>query len=174
MKTNNDPKQKRGIRFPMYSLEEAEKVAKAVYESGGGSIDPDSLALALEQSPTASSFITRISSAIHFGLIKRDEGQLVLTELSERILKLNDKQSVTLINDVLGYEKLSWIKNFKKGKPTRDGGIDFTATICVDKNYAIEYDGFGKFFKVYGQLNSIGTFDNKTTSRLGFSKLKSK
>jgi len=81
--------------------------------------------------------------------------QLFEKELSERILELNDKQSVTLINDVLGYEKLSWIKNFKKGKPTRDGGIDFTATICVDKNNAIECDGFGKFFEVYGQLKHL-------------------
>ena len=81
--------------------------------------------------------------------------QLFEKELSLRILTLTDKQSVTLINDVLGFEDLPWIRDFKKGKLTRDGGIDFTAEICIDKNNIIEYDGYGKFFEVYGQLKHL-------------------
>jgi len=81
--------------------------------------------------------------------------QLFEKELSFRILGLSNKQSVTLINDVLGFEDLSWIKNFEKGKLTRDGGIDFTATICVDKNNRIDNEGYGKWFEVYGQLKHL-------------------
>lgn len=76
-------------------------------------------------------------------------------ELSARILSLSDKQSVTLINDVLGFDELAWIKKFRKGKITRDGGVDFIAEICIDKNNSIEYNGYGKFFQTYGQLKHL-------------------
>jgi len=81
--------------------------------------------------------------------------ELFEKELVMRILGLTDKQSVTLINDVLGSENLPWIKAFKKGKLTRDGGIDFTATICVDKNDEINFEGYGKWHEVYGQLKHL-------------------
>lgn len=76
-------------------------------------------------------------------------------EVSARILSLSDKQSVTLINDVLGFDELAWIKKFRKGKITRDGGVDFIAEICIDKNNSIEYNGYGKFFQTYGQLKHL-------------------
>ena len=81
--------------------------------------------------------------------------QLFKKELTFRILNLTPRESVTLINDVLGFDELPWIKNFKKGKLTRDGGIDFTAEICVDETNSINYQGFGKFFEVYGQLKHL-------------------
>ncbi len=77
------------------------------------------------------------------------------SELSTRILDLTDKQSVTLINDVLGFDDLVWIKKFQKGKTTRDGGVDFMGEICIDKNNSIDYDEYGKFFKIYGQLKHL-------------------
>lgn len=76
-------------------------------------------------------------------------------ELTSRILNLSPRESVTLINDVLGFDELPWIKNFKKGKLTRDGGIDFTAEMCIDEHNLINYKGFGKFFEVYGQLKHL-------------------
>ena len=38
---------------------------------------------------------------------------------------------------------------------TRDGGIDFTAEFCINREGEISFDGFGKFFKVFGQLKHL-------------------
>ena len=81
--------------------------------------------------------------------------QLFEKELTYRILNLTPRESVTLINDVLGFDEMPWIKNFKKGKLTRDGGIDFTAEICIGENNQINFNGYGKFFEVYGQLKHL-------------------
>ncbi len=80
--------------------------------------------------------------------------ELFEKELIERILKLTPYQSVGLINEVLDSER-AWIKEFKPGKKTRDGGRDFTAKICVTKDRKIAYDGKGKFYKMYGELKHL-------------------
>jgi len=77
------------------------------------------------------------------------------SELSSRILDLTYQQSVTLINDVLGFDDFVWIKKFRKGKITRDGGVDFTAEIRINKNNLIGYDGSGIFSQMFGQLKHL-------------------
>jgi len=76
-------------------------------------------------------------------------------EVSEIVLKLTPRQSVSLINNVLGFEKLKWLSEFKKGKATRDGGIDFSGKLCVTKDDKIAYDGYGRVFPIYGQLKHL-------------------
>jgi len=76
-------------------------------------------------------------------------------ELSEIVLKLTPRQSVSLINDVLGFEKLQWLFEFKKGKATRDEGIDFSGKLSVTKDDEIAYDGYGHLFPIYGQLKHL-------------------
>ena len=76
-------------------------------------------------------------------------------ELSEVVLKLTPKQSVSLINNVLSFEKLKWLSEFRKGKATRDGGIDFSGKLCVTKDDEIAYDGYGHVFPIYGQLKHL-------------------
>jgi hypothetical protein len=81
--------------------------------------------------------------------------KILKNEISEIVLKLTSKQSVNLINNVLGFEKLKWLSEFKKGKPTRDGGIDFSGKLCVTKDDKIAYDGYGHVFPIYGQLKHL-------------------
>ena len=80
--------------------------------------------------------------------------ELFEKELIERILRLTPYQSVELINQVLDSER-AWIKEFKPGKKTRDGGRDFTAKICVTKDHKIAYNGKGKFYKMFGELKHL-------------------
>ena len=81
--------------------------------------------------------------------------QYFAEEIKQRILDLNSYQSVSLINEVLGNDSLEWVENYEKGKMTRDGGIDFTAEFCINREGEISFDGFGKFFKVFGQLKHL-------------------
>jgi hypothetical protein len=76
-------------------------------------------------------------------------------EVSKIVLKLTPKQSVNLINNVLGFEKLQWLSEFRKGKLTRDGGIDFFGKLCVTKDDEIAYDAYGHVFPIYGQLKHL-------------------
>ena len=79
--------------------------------------------------------------------------QIFKEQIEKRILGLTSRESVALINEVLGSaEKV--IRNYKPGKPTRDGGIDFTAEFYLDKNSNIT-EKYGEWLQVYGQLKHL-------------------
>lgn len=78
----------------MHSLEESLRVARAVLEQGGGKLSPATLAVALGLSLTSSSFVSRVASARHFGLIEDLEGLLVATPLAKRILRPTNPDQV--------------------------------------------------------------------------------
>ena len=94
------------------------------------------------------------SEAEHYAEREALRRKLFEKELIERILRLTPYQSVELINQVLDPER-AWIKEFKPGKKTRDGGRDFTAKICVTKDHKIAHDGKGKFYDVFGELKHL-------------------
>ena len=79
------------------------------------------------------------------------------TEVVDRILNLTQPQSVTLINNILSYDKLDWIKNFKLSpKAHDDEGRDFSATITIKRDKSeIALDGYGKMFDCIGQLKHL-------------------
>jgi hypothetical protein len=82
-----EKQQRRGIRFPTYTLSEAVRLAKAVQDQGGGRLSTSATAATLELSPTSSSFGSRVSAARHFGLIDESENILLTTELAKKILR---------------------------------------------------------------------------------------
>ncbi len=77
--------------FPYSSLEDAEKVAAAVFEWGGRDIGQDRLASTLNTTVKSSGFRTDIASARTFGLIE-GRGALSLTPLGRSIV---DPQQVS-------------------------------------------------------------------------------
>lgn len=78
-------------RYPYYDLEEAEKFARAVRETGGNEVREDDLLKHLGISRTTKSWIYRLSTAREFGLIERkgqkDDARIALTDLGRRLLK---------------------------------------------------------------------------------------
>ncbi|MFB0543287.1 MAG: hypothetical protein ACETVR_00750 [Candidatus Bathyarchaeia archaeon] len=78
-------KQRRGIRFPRFSLEEANRIAKIV-QDGGGELTLRTIADTLKLSSTSSGFQGRISSAKHFGLLTTKANIVKTTDLAKKIL----------------------------------------------------------------------------------------
>jgi len=79
-------KQRRGIRFPTYSLEKALDVARVVYEKGAGRLTKESIATALGHSITSSALASKIAAAKHFGLLEEEDNFLKVTDLARQIL----------------------------------------------------------------------------------------
>ena len=96
-------------------------------------------------------------------------------ELTKRIMQLTSYQSVILINDILGHDDLLWIKDFKLNpKASNDEGIDFFATLCIDRNKKIDYEGYGKDEAILGQLKHYQTKVQPSEIRDFIGTLKSK
>jgi len=77
----------------------------------------------------------------------------ILNVIDDKIRKLSQKQSVNLMLEVFGDGGVSWMKEFKLGPPTKDGGRDFSAKLCTDKNNKIEFDPrYGNFVRCIGSL----------------------
>ena len=71
----------------MHPLKEALRVARVILEEGSGELDKDSIALGLKLSPKASTFMTRVASAKHFGLLKKERKVYKTTKLAKKILR---------------------------------------------------------------------------------------
>ncbi len=79
-------------------------------------------------------------------------------EISKRIMQLSSYESVILIDDVLRHDDLLCINNFKLNpKASDDEGIDFFATLCIDRNKKIDFEGYGKDQEILGQLKHYQT-----------------
>ncbi|MBA3343005.1 MAG: hypothetical protein H0T48_14380 [Gemmatimonadaceae bacterium] len=80
------PRQKSGVAFPYYNLDDSIKVAKVIYENGGAS-DRVQLATLLGYKSVANgSFLTRVSAARMFGLIEQDGNKLRVSERGMKIV----------------------------------------------------------------------------------------
>ncbi|MFZ0661874.1 MAG: hypothetical protein WAM66_04220 [Acidobacteriaceae bacterium] len=73
------------IAFPYMDLEDGIKIAKAVYELHGSSCQVETIAGHLKESPTSSSFRSRIAAAKTFGLVTTAQGSVTLTKLGSQI-----------------------------------------------------------------------------------------
>lgn len=73
------------IAFPYMDLDEGIKIAKAIHELHGSSCQPEQIAAHLKESPTSSSFRTRVASAKLFGLVATSQGSVTLTRLGSKI-----------------------------------------------------------------------------------------
>ncbi len=73
------------IEWPYYSLDEASKLAKGIFELGG-SCQIDQLAGHLNQTATGGGFRLKVQAARTFGLVNSIQGQLTLTDLGSEIV----------------------------------------------------------------------------------------
>jgi hypothetical protein len=83
---NGDGERERStIAFPYQDLDEAIGIAKAVFALHGTSCQPEQIAAHLNQSPTSSSFKSRVGTAKMFGLVTTGSGAITLTKLGTQI-----------------------------------------------------------------------------------------
>ncbi|MGA3031838.1 MAG: hypothetical protein ABSD70_01045 [Terracidiphilus sp.] len=73
------------IAFPYMDLDEGIKIAKAIHHLHGSTCQPEQIAAHLKESPTSSSFRTRVASAKLFGLVTTSQGSVTLTRLGSQI-----------------------------------------------------------------------------------------
>jgi hypothetical protein len=73
------------IAFPYMDLDEGIKIAKAIHHLHGSSCQPEQIAAHLRESPTSSSFRTRVASAKIFGLVTTSQGAVSLTRLGSQV-----------------------------------------------------------------------------------------
>lgn len=89
--SESDPKSETGkreqstISFPYLDLSEGIKIAKAVFAVHGTTCQIDQAAAQLKESPTSSSFRSKIATAKIFGLVTTGQGSLTLTPLGSQI-----------------------------------------------------------------------------------------
>jgi hypothetical protein len=73
-----------------------------------------------------------------------------------KINKLTETQFVNLVYNVLSFEKIVWIKEFRLStRVSRDGGRDFFATIKITASDEMSDDEFGKDVPVVGQIKHV-------------------
>ena len=73
------------IEWPYYSLDEASKLAKGIFDLGGN-CQIDQLAGHLSQTATGGGFRLKVQAARTFGLVNSAQGQLTLTDLGSEIV----------------------------------------------------------------------------------------
>jgi hypothetical protein len=74
------------ISFPYTGLKDAERVARALHESWGGSASPDQLAASLNASPRSGAFRTKLATARTFHAIAISRGNIALTDLGRKLV----------------------------------------------------------------------------------------
>jgi hypothetical protein len=74
------------IGFPYTGLKDAERVARALHESWGGSASPDQLAASLNASPRSGAFRTKVATARTFRVIAISRGNIALTDLGRKLV----------------------------------------------------------------------------------------
>lgn len=86
-KPKRGPGPKSGTSYPYYNLDDSIKVARIVYEKGGGTCSRDQLAALLGyKTSTSGTFISRIYAAKQFGLIQFSGDTVSITERAQPIL----------------------------------------------------------------------------------------
>ncbi len=73
----------KGIRYPMYDLEDAYKVAMQINRLGGGKIDINVLAQGMSYTPSTTSH--HVSSAKHYNLVAQEKDMVINTELAKHL-----------------------------------------------------------------------------------------
>jgi hypothetical protein len=74
------------IGFPYQDLDSGISVAKAMMQGGGVPLSRDQLAGVMNQSVGSGSFVTKVATARHFGLIIANNGKYELTDIGFEIL----------------------------------------------------------------------------------------
>lgn len=87
---------KPGTPFPYYDLAEALKIVRIIHTKCGGSCSVDQIAGELDQTAGSGAFRLRLSAVVQFGLIRRGEGRIVLTDLGEQALSDEESPIVRL------------------------------------------------------------------------------
>lgn len=80
---NDNRKNATGIRYPMYDLEDAYKVAIQINRLGGGKIDINVLAQGM--SYTTSTTMHHVNSAKHYGLVMQEKDMVINSELAKHL-----------------------------------------------------------------------------------------
>lgn len=81
------PKARSTVGYPYFDLNLSLEVARAVHEKGGGTCAADQLAAFLGyKSINSGTYLTRVSAAKQFGLIKSESGSISVTERAHQIL----------------------------------------------------------------------------------------
>lgn len=73
----------KGIRYPMYDLEDAYNVAMQINRLGGGKIDINVLAQGMSYTPSTT--MHHVSSAKHYNLVVQEKDMVINTELAKHI-----------------------------------------------------------------------------------------
>lgn len=91
---------KKSRSYPFYSLEDALKLSKIIYQVGGNSIAPiESILSQMDlKSPQNKRYGYTTSSAKQFGLIESKEGGFIITELALSILYPTDENYIHVLN----------------------------------------------------------------------------
>lgn len=78
-------KRARSTAYPGLTIQEAERVARAV-EEGGGRLSDEALASGLKTTTKASKFLRSVAAAGYYGLIERKAGVSTVTSLGKRVV----------------------------------------------------------------------------------------
>ncbi|MCX9015336.1 MAG: hypothetical protein OIN89_11225 [Candidatus Methanoperedens sp.] len=73
----------KGIRYPMYDLEDAYNVAMQINRLGGGKIDINVLAQGMSYTPSTT--MHHVSSAKHYNLVVQEKDMVINTELAKHL-----------------------------------------------------------------------------------------
>jgi len=90
--SQDSKREQSSIVFPYFDLDEAVKIAKAVFELHGSSCSVDQIAAHLRESPNSSSFRGKVSAAKIFGIITGSQGTITLTPLGSQIADQQQEQ----------------------------------------------------------------------------------
>src|SRR5207253_9311718 len=107
--------------FPKHTLEEAIRVARALYEANGGQpLPPTETAIALGMSPGSSDFRTILSSSIKYGLTRGsfNTERIAMEPLALQILepKSTDEAHAALVTAALTPETFRATYDYFRGK----------------------------------------------------------
>jgi hypothetical protein len=73
------------IGFPYFPLSDAVKVAEAVHTVHGSACETEQAAAQMNESPTSSSFRSKVAAAKLFGLVTTGQGKILLTRIGTQI-----------------------------------------------------------------------------------------
>ncbi len=114
------------VSYPYFDLTKSLEVAKTIYDRAGGMCEPDQLVTLLDYKTVKSgTFITRISAARQFGLVRHDTGKIVITERAKQIISpvMPDDAQNGLIDAFLCVELFAKVYDQFRGNvlPSSDG-----------------------------------------------------
>lgn len=131
-----------GTKYPFYDLEQAEKFAKSVQESGGNEVLEDDLLKHLSVSPTTKSWIYGLSTAREFGIVERKgqktEARILLTDLGKRLLLPGDNDELMASRAAAFLNPAIYKKLFDRYKGAPVPQAEFLANLLVREHKLVD------------------------------------